>query len=71
MNLKVKGEAIYRDPNTSALVFTNQDEIEAYKAKKKALRARDEEINSLKTEVQELKAMLHTILNKLDSRGNK
>lgn len=71
MNLKVKGEAIYRDLNTSALVFTNQDEIEAYKAKKKAIRARDEEINSLKTEVQELKAMLHIILNKLDSRGNK
>lgn len=70
MNPKVKGEAIYRDINTNALVFTNQDEIAAYKAKKKALRARDEEINSLKNEIRELKEMLHTIANKLDRGQN-
>lgn len=66
MNPKVKGESIYRDINTNALVFTNQDEITAYKAKKKALVAMREEINSLKNEIRELKEMLHTIANKLD-----
>ena len=71
MNPRVKGEPIFRDLNNGALIYTNTDEIETYAAKKKAIRARDEDINSLKTEVQELKAMLHTILNKLDNRGNK
>lgn len=70
MNPRVKGEPIFRDLNTSALIFSNNNEIAAYKAKKKALRARDEEINSLKNEIRELKEMLHTIVNKLDRGEN-
>ena len=62
MNPKVKGEPIYRDMNTGALIFSNFDEIAAYKAKKKALGAMGEEINSLKNEIRELKEMLHTII---------
>lgn len=70
MNPQVKGEPIYRDVNTGALIFHNHDEIAAYATKKKALRARDEEINSLKKEIRELKEMLHTIENKLDRGQN-
>jgi cell shape-determining protein MreC len=70
MNPRVKGESIYRDVNTNALVFTNQEEIAAYKAKKKALRANDEEINSLKNEIQELKQMVKNIVKLLNiNRG--
>jgi hypothetical protein len=64
MNLKVKGEAIYRDLDTNALVFTNQDEIAAYKTKKKAIRDRDLEINSIKQELNEIKKMLIALTEK-------
>ena len=64
MNPKVKGEAIYRDLNTNALVFTNQDEIAAYKTKKKAIRDRDLEINSIKQELNEIKKMLIALMEK-------
>jgi hypothetical protein len=70
MNPKVKGESIYRDINTNALVFTNQDEITAYAAKKKALRARDEEINTLKYEVQELKKLVLKLLKQKTQENN-
>jgi len=64
MNPKVKGEAIYRDLDTNALVFTNQDEIAAYKTKKKAIRDRDLEINSIKQELNEIKKMLIALTEK-------
>lgn len=64
MNPRVKGEPIYRDLNTNALVFVNHDEIAAYKAKKKALRDRDAEINSMKQELDEIKKMLTALLEK-------
>jgi hypothetical protein len=64
MNPKVKGEPIYRDLSTNALVFTNSDEIAAYNAKKKALRDRDVEINNIKQELDEIKKMLTILLEK-------
>jgi len=59
----IKGEPIYRDTNTNALVFTHNEQIENYKAKKKAIRDRDNQINTLQMEVNELKILVGKLLS--------
>jgi hypothetical protein len=58
-NPTVKGEPIYRDLNSGALVFTNKQEIQDYEAKRLKKQQKDNamksEINSLKESVAELK----------------
>jgi len=68
-NPTVKGEPIYRDLHSGALVFTNTQEIQDYEAKRLKKQQKDNaiksEINSLKESVAELKQTLDLILSKL------
>jgi hypothetical protein len=64
--LKVKNEPIVRDTQSGALVFTNRAEIEEYNRKKQKNKLKEEsyktEINTLKTEIAEIKVLLSQLI---------
>lgn len=70
--LKVKGEdGLVRDPNTHAILNTNNKEYETYIARKNAAKAQREqlerqakEIEELKNGMGEIKQMLSILINK-------
>lgn len=72
--LKVEGHnGLVRDTSTGAILNTNKSEYEEYMARKKQAEQREQEIskhsediNILKSELQDIKSMLLEILQKKD-----
>lgn len=63
--LKVEGHAdLYRDENTSAIINKSQDYKKYVEARNKRLN-QDKKIESLETEISEIKFMLNAILEKM------
>lgn len=61
-------ETFLRDPKSSALLNTDDNEIRAYKAKKEQMqkiRDMETDVNNIKHELMEIKNMLHQILTKV------
>ncbi len=67
MKLKVKeNEKFVRDANNLAILNTDRDAIKRHEMKMEQLRKqkqRDEEINSIKNDITELKQMLRELIN--------
>ena len=74
--LKVQGhEGLVRDTSTGAIINTNRAEYENYLRQKQIIEQRElqiskqsEDINNMKTEIQELKSLIYQLL---DTKGNK
>jgi hypothetical protein len=72
MKLKVQGyDSLVRDTNSNAIINTNRKEYELYmnriKAREKQsdeIRTAVKEINTLKTELQDIKNLLKEVLKK-------
>ncbi len=70
--LKVEGhDGLYRDPSTGAIVNRDVNGYQAYidsvrqaREKEQQIASQAEEINTLKTEMGEIKALLLQLLNK-------
>ena len=70
--LKVEGhDSLYRDPSTGAIVNRDKSGFQAYMDSVKQSRERDakvdrvaEELNTVKTELNEIKSLLVQLLNK-------
>ena len=70
--LKVEGrDGLVRDPNTHAILNTNNKEYETYIARKNAVQAQKvliekqgKEIKDLKNDISEIKQMLSILINK-------
>jgi len=67
MKYKIEGTKYARDSNNMAVLCTDRTEVQKYNIelqKHKANQLRDAEINTLKTEISEIKNMLHQILSR-------
>ena len=65
---------LYRDQNSSAIINRNRSEYESYMARKKATEAKNnefdqmkEDLDSVKSEIGDIKDMLSTLVQKLNS----
>jgi hypothetical protein len=67
MKYKIEGTKYARDSNNMAVLCTDRTEVQKYNIelqKHKENQLRDAEINTLKTEISEIKNMLHQILSR-------
>lgn len=70
--LKVEGHAgLVRDQSTGAIINNNKSEYEAYMARKRdilqeieAKKSQQDEIQALKSDISELKSLLHMLIEK-------
>ena len=65
---KVEGrEDIVRDKTTGAVLYTkSEQQVQAIRARKKAKKQKEQDVDQLKEDVSELKGMMKLILEKLD-----
>lgn len=56
---------LVRDKRTGAILNTNEQEVEAARARKKAWKEKQKEFDELKNDVSELKDMMKQILEKI------
>jgi archaellum component FlaC len=63
MKVKVKDhDNLVRDMQTQAVLNNDLTSLDAYKKRREALRKKDNELESLKEEVSELKDLVHKLL---------
>jgi hypothetical protein len=63
MKVKVKDhDDLVRDTKTQAVLNSDLTSLQAYKKRRDALRKKDNELESLKEEVSELKDLVHKLL---------
>jgi hypothetical protein len=63
MKVKVKDhDDLVRDTQTKAVLNSDLTSLQAYKQRRDALRKKDNELESLKEEVSELKDLVHKLL---------
>lgn len=64
--IKVEGHpGLIKDKDTGVVLNTNEQEVEAARARKKAWKEKQRELDELKNDVSELKDMMKQILEKL------
>lgn len=56
--------SLKRDPKTNAIVNTNNQGYEEYIRNRESKKSQQEEIESIKTDIAELKSLLLQVLNK-------
>jgi cell shape-determining protein MreC len=59
-----------KNTETGVILNTNSDEIKAAKLRKKAMQEKNNRIDSLESEVKEVKDLLYKVLEKLDGNNN-
>lgn len=59
-----------KNTETGVILNTNRDEIKAAKLRKKAMQEKNNRIDSLESEVKEVKDLLYKVLEKLDGNNN-
>lgn len=67
MKVKIEGTKYSRDMNNRAVICTDPSVLNAYNAeqmKRRENERRDREINTLKNEISEIKAMLKTLIER-------
>jgi len=55
-----------RDPNSNAILNTDLTAYEAYRKARREARRKETEMSTLKSEVEELKALVKTLIDKED-----
>ena len=64
--VKIKDhEALVRDVETRAVLNTDSTSLQRYKARRQKLWEKDHEFQEMKTEISELKALLHQLIEKI------
>lgn len=70
-HIKVEGhQGLVRDTTTGAILNVNKNEINAARQRKLKAKMHQEEVETLKLEVSEIKNILGQILEKLDGNNN-
>ena len=65
---QVEGEdGLYRDPSTNAIINKDKKSFEQIRASRVKQELQDNELQSLKTEITELRSLLRAIINKSDN----
>jgi hypothetical protein len=69
--MKVEGNpGLVRDKVTGAILNVNSSEITAARARKKANKEHDQRISNLENDIHDIKALLGTIIEKIDGNSN-
>jgi len=55
-----------RDPSSNAIINTDQSAYDAYKRARREAKRKEEEMSSLKSEVDELKELVKSLAQKVD-----
>jgi len=58
-------EELVRDVETRAVLNTDLTSLQRYKARRQKLWEKDQEFQEMKTEISELKALLHQLIEKV------
>lgn len=62
--IKVKNEDhLYRDVDTGAIINTDRSSFEKYKKSRSKFRNMEQELDYVKSEISEIKSLLHQIIN--------
>jgi len=65
MGIKVEGQThLYREESSHAIINTDVEQYRLHKVRKQRFIAQREEINTLKTEVSDMKMMLQQLLDR-------
>ena len=65
MGIKVEGQThLYREETSHAIINTDVEQYRMHKVRKQRFIAQKEEINTLKTEVSDMKMMLQQLLDR-------
>ena len=65
MGIKVEGQThLYREETSHAIINTDVEQYRLHKVRKQRFIAQREEINTLKTEVSDMKMMLQQLLDR-------
>jgi|TARA_B110000263_G_scaffold219793_1_gene207244 hypothetical protein len=65
MAIKVEGQThLYREESSHAIINTDVEQYRLHKVRKQRFIAQREEINTLKTEVSDMKMMLQQLLDR-------
>ena len=63
-HIKVKNEDnLYRDVDTGAIINTDRSSFENYKKSRSKFRNMEQELDYVKSEISEIKSLLHQIIN--------
>jgi hypothetical protein len=62
--IPVKNEKIVRDVKTNALIFTDTEATDRYEKRKSEILREKQELDTLKSDVLEIKEMLKHLLNR-------
>jgi hypothetical protein len=58
-------ETLVRDVKTNAVLNTDLTSLQAYRAQRNKLRQKDEEVKSLREEIDEIKSILQLLVEKI------
>lgn len=65
--IKVEGEdGLFRDPSTGAIINRDKKTFDRIRASRAKSQKSENEIEQLKSEISELKRLVHAIINKSD-----
>jgi len=66
MKVKVENhENLVKDTETKAVLNTDLSSLEAYRAHRRKQRQKDEEVKTIRQELDEIKAVLHLLVEKV------
>lgn len=66
MNIKVEGHPdLVKDPRSGAVINTNVQDMQTARMRKERMKAKNNRIEQLESDVTEIKGMLEKILSKL------
>tara|TARA_B100001059_G_C17806325_1_gene569383 strand:- start:1487 stop:1702 length:216 start_codon:yes stop_codon:yes gene_type:complete len=67
-HINIEGrDDIVRDPNSGAVLSTNRQALNAYKARQNQTSHVENEINTLKSEMQDIKNLLMNLVNSTEN----
>ena len=68
-HIKVKNEDnLYRDVDTGAIINTDRSAFEKYKKSRNKFRNMEQELDHVKSEISEIKSLLHQLVNGNDTQ---
>jgi len=71
-HIKVKNEDhLYRDVDTGAIINTDRSSFERHKRSRSKFRNMEQELDHVKSEISEIKSLLHQLINSNDTQESR
>lgn len=70
-HVKVEGHSnLFRDEQSGAIINNDKSSFELYKKRKELMLMQKEQINTLRTEVSEMKSLMQTLVEKINGKDS-